>query len=916
MVSLPVGTVTFLFTDVEGSTRLWELFPQAMRAAVARHDHLLRLAAESSGGIVFKMVGDGICAAFPTAPDAVAAALAAQLALRAEPWGETGPLQARMALHTGAVEVQGGDYVGPCLNRLARLLSLGHGGQVLLSQATSELVRDALPNGVTLRDLGEQRLRDLTRPEPVLQLLHPDLTATFPTLRSLDAYPNNLPLQLTGFVGREREMAEVERLLGTSRLLTLTGTGGCGKTRLALQVAADLLEEYPDGVWFVDLAPLSDSELVAQAVAFTLGLRDVPGEPILSTLRNYLKARHVLLVLDNCEHLLDACATLADALLRSCPKVLLLTTSREALGISGETAYRVPSLSLPDPRQLPPLASMSQYEAVRLFVERAVAVQPSFAVNDQNAPAVAKVCWRLDGMPLAIELAAARVRGLGVEQLAARLDDRFRLLTGGSRTALRRQQTLRAAIDWSHDLLPEADKALLCRLAVFAGGWTLEAAEAVCAGGVVESGEVIDLLLRLVDRSLVVADTERYPVRYRLLETIRQYAGEKLFESGDSASVRDRHLEWYLALAERAASHMRSGDDQLTWLERAEQEHDNLRAVLVWSLARDEDAGTALRLAASVGEFWPLTETRERLGPVLARSGGEPAARLEALWLVAIAESLAGQWHRARELREGALALARELGDRRLIARALTSLSHVASDRGDYAEARPLREEALGIAREVADRGITAWVLLHLSMLLYLQGDYAASRPLAEEGLAISRDLADSTSASLQLLILGNLVLGEGDLRLARALAEESVTLGKKAESAVAVSFGLGLLGDVARAEADYALAEALHRDSLATFQQLTVGGDGLRTTYSALRLAGIWVVRGRARQAARLYGAVHGWLGLMGILVPWLPPRGYLQDETDAREALGEEAFGQAWAEGKAMTLVEAVEYALQDET
>lgn len=515
MPDLPTGTITFLFTDVEGSTKLWEQYPDTMRPVLTRHDALVEDWVERYDGTVVRPRGEGDSrfAVFVRATDAVVAACAIQQALFSEPWPTSISLRVRVALHTGEADLRDGDYYGSAVNRCARLRSIGHGGQTLLSQVTYELVRDALPEAVRLSALGSHRLKDLQRPEQVFQLLHPALPDNFPPLKSLDALPNNLPMQLTSFIGRQREMAEVKQLLTNSRLLTLTGAGGCGKTRLGLQVSADLLEEYVDGVWLAELAALTDPMLVPQAVASVLSAREEPGRQQIETLTDFLKLKSLLLVLDNCEHLVAACAQLATALLRFCPNLWILATSREALGIAGETIWRIPPLSLPS-AQMAPLERLIQYEAVRLFIERATAVLPAFTVTNQNAPAVAQVCYRLDGIPLAIELAAARVKVLTVEQIYDRLDNQFRLLTGGSRTALPRQQTLRGAIDWSYNLLSEAEQALLCRLSVFAGGWTLEAAEAICAGENIDEIEVLDLLTYLADKSLVIVEQQSEEVRY------------------------------------------------------------------------------------------------------------------------------------------------------------------------------------------------------------------------------------------------------------------------------------------------------------------------------------------------------------------------------------------------------------------
>jgi len=477
------SALTFLFTDIEGSTALWEREGARMSQALAAHDALARGAVEARHGTVVKMTGDGMHAVFDRAEDALAATLDFQRAL-ADPAATAGlALRVRCGLHGGAVERRDRDYFGAPVNRAARIMSAAHGGQVLLSQAVADVVRETLPTAMSLRDLGKVRLKDLSTPEHVYQAVHPGLRQEFPALRSLEATPNNLPPQTTSFIGRERELDALRPLLARSRLLTLTGSGGCGKTRLGLQLAADALEQFPDGVWLVELAPLADPALVAQTVARVLGLKEEPGTTILRTLTGYASDKRILLFLDNCEHVLDACARLAEALLRSAPDVRILASSREAVGIGGEQAFRVPSLSLPDPAVAQTPDALARCEAMQLFVERALAVRPDFLIKEGNAKAVASLCRHLDGIPLAIELAAARVRSLPIEAIESRLHQRFQLLTGGSPTVLPRHQTLRSLIDWSYDLLDPAERLLLQRLSVFAGGWRLEAAESVCADG-------------------------------------------------------------------------------------------------------------------------------------------------------------------------------------------------------------------------------------------------------------------------------------------------------------------------------------------------------------------------------------------------------------------------------------------------
>ena len=883
----PTGTVTFLFTDIEGSTKLWEQHPEAMRAALARHDALLRQCIEAHGGFLVKTTGDGVHAAFSTANLALEAALASQFALAAETWGLPMPLPVRMGLHTGATEERDGDYYGPPLNRAARLVAAGHGGQTLLSDVTQGLVRDALPSTASLRDLGQHRLKDLGRPEQVFQLCQPSLPADFPPLRSLDnpALPNNLPQQPTSFIGRETQVGEVKALLGKTRLLTLTGAGGAGKTRLSLQVAADLLDGEGNGVWLVELAGLSDLALVPQAVADVLGVKEQAGKTIQASLLDWLKPKQLLLILDNCEHLVAACALLAADILRNCPLVHLLASSREPLNVAGEQTYRVPSLTLPDPKQAQTVESLSQYEAVRLFIERARAVQPSFSVTDASAPAVAQVCFHLDGIPLAIELAAARVRSLSVEEISRRLDQRFRLLTGGSRDRLPRQQTLRALIDWSYDLLTEPEKTLLRRLSVFAGGWTLSAAEVVCAGEPVEDFEVLDLLTALVDKSLVVAEPAGDGMRYRLLETIRQYGMDRLGERGEVEAVRDGHLAWCVALAAEADQQGR-GPNQAAWLSRLEAEHDNLRAGLSWGLPPEErpQGGRSnedgLCLAASLWRFWSsrghLSEGRRWLGLARARagvSGGEAS--------VARATALAGA-------------------------------GYLAQNQGDFAEARTLSEESLTLFRQAGDQRGCGTALRVLAMVAHAQGDWAEARAFYEEGLTLSRQAGPQWAVAHTLCNLGKVALHLGDYAEARALCEESLTVFRQAENLGGIAYPLKILAEIAHYLGDWAEARALYEESLTLFRQV---GDRL-SALSVLGSLGVVAHRqGQRGRSVRLLGAESSLRESIGSGFPPVGPEEMDAMLASATEALGEAAFTAAWDAGRAMTWEQAVEYALSPE-
>ncbi|HEY9428343.1 MAG TPA: tetratricopeptide repeat protein [Gemmatimonadaceae bacterium] len=839
MSALPTGTVTFLFTDIEGSTRLWQQHPEPMKQALLRHHALLQQSIESSNGYVFQIVGDAFCAAFHTAAGGVAAALAAQRALAAEPWGETGPIRVRMALHTGTADLHAGEHKageymsGLTLSHTARLLSVAHGGQILVSNATQELVRNDLPSLVELRNLGLHRLRDLTRAEHVYQVVAQRLPDRFPALRSLEVVPNNLPRQLTTFIGREREIAEAKRLLAETHLLTITGPGGSGKTRLSLEIGARLLSEYPDGVWLVEFAHLADPARVPQVLATALSVREEADRPLLVTLVDHLRPKRVLLLLDNCEHLIDACAGLADTLLRGCPEVKILPSSREALGLTGEVVFRVPPLSLPDSRLVPALERLAEYEAVRLFVDRAIAVKPDFTLTDDTAAAVVQICRRLDGIPLAIELAAARVRTLSVQQITAHLDERFRLLTGGSRTALPRHQTLRGLIDWSYGLLSEAERELFRRVSVFVGGWTLEASVAVCAGVDVDRYDIVELLGRLVDKSLCLIDGEGSDPRYRLLETIRQYGFEKLAETSEGQVVRARHRDFYLGFAEDAEPRLQ-GPEQVAWLQRLEADHDNLRAALRWSLDCDETEA-ALRLGSALSLFWDthgyVREGREWLDELLAHARERPTSTVttrRALGKVLDAASRTrarwSEFPQATEFLTQGLAVWRELGDKRGIAEALNNLAVGATQSGDRVRARVLVAESLALFRELSDKRGTAHALNNLAEILRGDGDLPGARALFEESVPLFEAIEERRGLSHALDNLGGILTAQGDYGPAEALYSRSRRLAEELGDNHAVATALRSLGGVAHHRGDHERARSFYEDSVARFREM---GDG-----------------------------------------------------------------------------------------
>ena len=918
MPDLPVGTLTFLFTDVEGSTPLWECHEATMRVATARHDALLDAIITAHGGMLVRERGEGdsLFAVFTEPDAAVAAALAMTRAVLAEPWPPEAPLRVRIALHTGSAQLRAGDYYGPVVNRCARIRGLGHGGQVLLSAATTALVRDALPAGASLRPLGAHPLRGLSTPEDVYQLCHPDWPDEFPPLLSPGVTRHNLPRALTALVGREAEQGEVLALLTATPLVTLVGSGGVGKTRLALAVAGELVDQYPDGIWLAELAALAESGLVPGAVAQVLGLREEAGHPLITTLIEHLKHKRLLLVLDNCEHLVASCAALAATLLRACPQLQLLATSREGLEVAGEQRYRVPSLPVPDLARLPPPELLAESAAVALFLARAHERRPDFVLTAQNTRAVAQVCARLDGIPLAIELAAARMGSLSVEGIAARLDDRFRLLAGGARDVLPRQQTLRATLDWSYDLLSEAEQLLLDRLSVFAGGCTLAAATSVCAGDGVADWEVLDLLDRLVNKSLVQTEEAGGEVRYGLLETVRQYGQERLATAGQAETVRDRHLANFLALTEEAAPQL-VGADQAAWLDQLEAEHDNLRAALSWAHERGaSEAG--LRLAAAAWRFWwtrgYLGEGRRWLeGALTADDGSAPGARVRALTAVSFLTAVHGDTARALTLLHESLACGRGIGDRQSVARSLSLLGFVAGWQGDQARAMALFEEALAIARALGDREEIAFALHGLADTAYAQEDLARSATLYQEALALRRALGDWQGAGVVLSDLGVVTYAQGDPVRAAMLFEEALAHYHRLGERWHVIMTTGHLADVALGQGDVRRGATLYAECL---QMARDAGMRPQIARGLEGLACVAMQEGPAgdpHRTARLLGTAAA-LGAGGWTPVHIAPGREERVRAAALAALGEEAFAKAWAEGQALSLEEAVALALQD--
>jgi predicted ATPase/class 3 adenylate cyclase len=870
----PSGTVTLLFTDVEGSTRLWERHPQAMQTALETHDRLLNEAIEAHSGYVFYTGGDSFGSAFAGPNDALEAAIEIQRRLQRTAWPEeTGELRVRMALHTGDPETRDGDYFGPPVNRVARLLSAGHGGQVILSMATHQLVRHGLPHGVGLTDLGQHRLKDLSLPETVFQVTGPELRSDFPPLVTLDTLRTNLPSQATAFIGRRQEVSTLAEMMGRAdvRLVTLTGPGGIGKTRLSLQVAADLLEDFDDGVFFVELAPIASSDRVASTIASTLGVSEAADEPLLETLLRSLQRKRMLVVIDNFEHVVDA-APVVGELLAGVPGLKVMTSSREPLRLYGEHEYPVPAMGLPDGDAQASPATIAQSEAVSLFVQRARAMRPDFEIGEGNVLAIAEICRRLQGLPLAIELAAARVRLFDPRTLLERLADSLKTLTGGARDVPHRHQTIRNTIEWSYGLLDSEEQALFDRLGVFHGGRTIEAAEIICGPGL--GIDVVDGLESLVAKSLLRTEPGvRGEPRFVMLETIHAFASERLEATGRAEELRSRHARYFAELAEEASSRL-SGHDQGVWLSRLSADYENLVTAMEWAFGGG-DLDIGLRLVAALGGYWRWkanhVQARLWLDRALVFVDRAPdQVRLQLHIHDGFVAHILEDGVRARRSYEAALEIARRLGDDSAVAKNLISLGLVTADPSDVN--LDVVEEGLALARAIGDLSEVAHGLNVLGEIHRLQGNFSAAKQAYEEALSITRATGHRLRETMLLANLGMVAFNLGEPDEAESLVRESYALALEIGDDFITAEGLVLAGGI-----------------------IGVNGDPER----GVRL----MAAGTARQAAIGSKTQPADMPELDRLVALI--RAQIDDET----------FDRLWEEGEALTFEQAIELRMRED-
>ena len=915
---------TFLMTDIEGSTRLWEERPGAMKEALEKHNLLVTEAIRRHSGNIYLTAGDAFLAVFESPLDALQAAIGIQLALNQEAWEESGDLKVRIGLHVGEAKALE-SYTGTTMNRALMIQSAGHGRQTILSHiAYLHLQESNLPE-IEFVDLGFHQLKDLQAPERLWQVTHPELPFEFPPLRTLSASSHNLPYQTSSFVGREQEISELKVLLTEAPLVTITGMGGTGKSRISIQLAADLLERFPDGVWFVELAQITDPQFVAQAVSKTLRLSEaseagaLAGDSLLKHLVDQIKRKKLLLILDNCEHLLDSVAKLTVAILRQCHDVRILANSREALAVGGERVYRLPSMQLPEPppggfhaSSCPQPSKLMAFAGIRLFVERAEQVKQDFHLSEHNALDVINLCQRLDGIPLALELAAARVRGLSVEEITKRLDQRFRILTGGSRTALPRQQTLRALIDWSYDLLEDNQKALFKRLGVFSGGWTLEAAEAICPDGtLIQSWEILDLLMALVDKSLVIYEEKEGRPRYRLLESLKEYAQEKAAEQGEDLALLSRHRDYYFDFLTGLKPQM-YGHEQSDTLKLIDIERDNLKRVIDFACYDEGSRPLGLQLAGLLAHYWRirgyLLEGRQTIQSILQIEAGRTEDRAYALCGACTLAYIQGDYEEAQRIGEEALSIYQELDHTQGCAVALGNLANVANYMGRYELAKSFNEEALAIYRNLGNKRSVSITLNGLGNVMKMLGENAAAEKFYLESLSLRREMQDSLGIAITLSNLCDIALENRDYTRLETLNSESEVLYTEFADRRGLAIVYEYRSILAAHFGDHESAAAHRRQTLLKYRELGDKRGYVHYLSTSLRVA---LSLGKYELAAKLDGACEG----LRLLIRYpLPPS--LEGEATATRKILEESlsapiYSRLFQEGASMQIEEALQHA-----
>lgn len=957
----PEGNVIFLFTDIEGSTKLAQKDTDNYTLALEKHNEILSEIIQSNNGFVFKTVGDAFCCAFGNASDAIKAAVESQIMLASEDWREM-VIKVRMGIHSGKAEWSGSDYMGYLtLARTSRLMSTAHGNQILVSNDVYENINDDSDYindvKISFRDFGERRLKDLITPMKIFQIVSEKLQTEFPPIKTLDARPNNIPVQLTSFIGREIEIPEIKVLLGRSRLITLLGPGGTGKTRLSIQVGADLIDDFPDGVFLVELAPVADPSWIPEAVMNSLKIKEEKGKSIQETLTSFLSDKEMLIIIDNCEHLINECANFCQLLLANCPKLKIIATSREALNCNGEQIYRVPALPVPDPSMMDTAEQLSQYASVRLFIERSLSVNPNFRVNNDNAPALAEICSRLDGIPLAIELAAARTKSMSVEKIHERLDDSFRLLTGGLRTALPRQQTLKNLIDWSYNLLSDAEKLLFARLSVFSGSWSQEAAEDICSDENVSDVDIFEQMCQLAEKSVIIYDDNSG--RYKMLETIRQYGAEKLETSGIAENLNKKYYDFYFRFSSDHYNKLR-GNSQIESMNLYDAEINNINKVLS-ELMNLPDKVFGLKFVANVflywetkGDYTSMTKWNETSlqyidllpddlksdllylsGFVNKNNGNYKQAEryleesliyrlrladkskiAQSLWLMGEVANIKGNFMKARANFERCIEIRTEIKNKTGITSVMNSLANIFIYQKDFERARSLMLENLALLRESNEKRPIAITLYNLALVENEltgteQGDYDKVNEYLEESLLIFRELGNNMNIAYIYILYGLIDEKLGNPEKARTLINDGLSLMRKANYKFGVGNALFNLGNIELNLKNYEQSKSLIKECLSIKLEFQ---DKRTITTCFSKLSQIAESQSDNVKSVLLYASSRKMNEDLGLILTTNEIQDNDEFSSRLRSKLGSDVFSDLMERGRSLTLEQAAEIALSD--
>ncbi|HMS65912.1 MAG TPA: tetratricopeptide repeat protein [Ignavibacteria bacterium] len=911
MINIPTGTVTFLFTDIVGSTKLAQRFPDKLQSILQKHNNVLTNSIESNGGFIFKKMGDAFFAGFHKPEDAIRAAYDAQKLFLKER-GKDSEVKVRMGIHTGEAEYFEDDYKGYLtLTKVQRIMSVANGGQILLTKSSVNSLNDNITEEIGFRHLGERRLKDLNNPEHIYQLVAKNLLSEFPPIKTLDVRISNLPYQTNTFIGRKNETKDINIRLKNFHLVTIVGPGGAGKSRFSQHIAAGFIDEFKDGVWWIDLSVLTNGAQLNQHVMNTLGIKEEGIKNLEITLTKYLSEMETVIVLDNCEHIVEECAAFVENLLSRCSNLKILATSREALKCKGESIYKLSSLSIPEQGEIISLNNSGQYESVELFVERATNVNPALKVTDENISDIGEICFKLDGIPLAIELAAARTKILSVEKIKERLNEKFRLLTGGSRTGFRRQQTLKATIDWSYDSLTATEKTLLKRLSVFAGSWTLEAAEEICHDKFLNQNDIMDLLQQLSEKSLI--NFQEHLERFNMLGLIRDYLNDCFTEEDETDAVENNYLKFYMNLS-NAEVNLKFSDRENIY--KIESEYNNLLHAITLSVKKNEFE-KGLHIAAGLGNYWKIhgnmSEGMDRLNLLIQKTKDSSSLeRAAGLYWYAYFLWRQGDLNKAKQLQLESLQICRELENKPGIRRSISNLSIINIGLGEYSHAEEFIKEIMSIAEKENNKLMLGSSLTNLGFLYFIKGEYEKSKQMYEKCLKLSLEGGNEIQIAISYINLAVLTRYQGDFTQSNIFSRLSLELSRKISDKKGISSSLLNIGHLNIASGNFKDAYMNLKESLNLTLELK---DSLAIASVLIGFCGLFNLCDQNHTAVRLLGSIETSVISVGETLSRFEFPDYEKLTNELTLKLGAKEFNKYLSEGKKLSLEKAALLALSEE-